>query len=102
MQFGEAKIHGWGNNKQGQLGIYGLNNVHEPKQIPLPDINQSQQEKKDYIINVDCGKRHSSFITKNGQIWVTGNYVPEKPQVVEERKELFDSSELTKDDIKAI
>lgn len=109
-QIGEPKVYGWGNNKQGQLGIYGFNNVHEPKQIPLPEINSNDTlfinggKAKDYIVSIECGKRHSAFITKNGQLWITGNYVQEKVPAnsVTGRKESFDGSELSKDDIKVI
>lgn len=98
-QIGEAKLHGWGTNKQGQLGIYGLNNVQEPKLIPLPELSPD-----DHIVSVDCGKRHSAFITKNGQIWLTGNYIAEKPPA-EDRKEsstAIDASELSREDLRAI
>ena len=78
---GESKIWGWGNNKWGQLGLYGPNNVPEPKIISIPEINEpkiAQDAKKDYIVQVECGKRHSAFITNKGEIWIAGNYVPDK------------------------
>lgn len=71
-QIGEAKLHGWGNNKFGQLALYGMNNVHEPKQIPLPALNSKDElflkggRDKDYIVSVECGKRNTAFITHKG------------------------------------
>jgi hypothetical protein len=52
-QIGESKLYGWGNNKWGQLGIYGANNIPEPKLIPLPDLNPEKSlpgSVKDYIV----------------------------------------------------
>jgi hypothetical protein len=42
---GECKLYGWGNNKWGQLGLYGANNFPEPKQIPLPDLMDKAKQK---------------------------------------------------------
>lgn len=78
---GECKVWGWGNNKWGQLGLYGGNNFPEPKQIPLPDLFETTQLQKDrdYIANIECGKRQSAFITHKGEVWITGNYHTDKP-----------------------
>ena len=78
---GECKVWGWGNNKWGQLGLYGGNNFPEPKQIPLPDLFEASQLQKDrdFIVNIECGKRQSAFITHKGEVWVTGNYHTDKP-----------------------
>jgi len=38
---GECKVWGWGNNKWGQLGLYGGNNFPEPKLVPVPELNEA-------------------------------------------------------------
>jgi hypothetical protein len=112
-QIGTAKIHGWGNNKFGQLGLYGFNNVHEPKVIPLPEINTEEALflsgglDKDHITSIECGKRHSAFITNKGQVWITGNYrvQPAAEQASDsgrKGRESYDASELTQEDRKAL
>jgi alpha-tubulin suppressor-like RCC1 family protein len=73
---GESRVWGWGNNKWGQLGLYGGNNFPEPKLIPIPELLKPGN----YITSVECGKRHSAFITSLGEVYITGNYVPEKIQ----------------------
>ena len=60
-----------------------MNNVPEPKIIPLPEINDAkivQKGHKDYIVSVECGKKHSAFITYKKEVWIAGNYVPDKIQ----------------------
>ena len=60
---GESKLWGWGNNKWGQLGLYGANNYPEPKLIPLPpdftDLPQQllQPKPRDFLVSIECGKR---------------------------------------------
>jgi len=49
-------------------------NALDPKVIPLPEFS----DPKDYIEILECGKRHSAIITHMGELWITGNYKPEK------------------------
>ena len=55
-QIGVSKLWGWGNNKFGQLGIYGPNNIHETKQIPIPNFIEGDtksphaERNRDYIV----------------------------------------------------
>lgn len=66
-------IYGWGVNKFGSLGLVG-GNVPDPKLVPIPDL----ADPKDFITTIECGKRFSSFLTKNGEVWMTGNYIADK------------------------
>jgi hypothetical protein len=77
------------------------------------------------VVKIECGKRNSAFITNKGDLWITGNYVPEKSATaatannsIEEAKsrgraysgsastaakiEPFDPSELSEEDRRAI
>ena len=77
-------IYGWCSNMFGNLGLVG-NSVPDPKLIPIPEM----EDKKDFIVSISCGKRNSAFLTEQGQVWITGNYQPEKlakPKVVEDNK----------------
>lgn len=49
-------------------------NIPSPKEIPLPEF----KDPKDYIVSIECGKRNSAIMTKNGELWVSGNYKPDK------------------------
>lgn len=80
----------------------------------MPELTSADQlflsggRNHDYIVDIECGKRNSAFITHQGQVWITGNYILEKPQGAgaagsgQARKESFDGSELSKEDKKAI
>lgn len=67
------RLYGWGTNTFGQLGLMGAN-VPDPKLIPIPEFS----DPKDYIISLECGKRNSAIISNLGELWITGNYRPEK------------------------
>ena len=64
------KLWGWGNNKNGQLGL--MNNqtfVKAPTQINLPNLMPD-----DTIEKIYCDKTYSILLTKFGNIFITGNY----------------------------
>ena len=64
------KLWGWGNNKNGQLGL--MNNqtfVKIPTQINLPNLMPD-----DTIEKIYCDKTYSILLTKFGNIFITGNY----------------------------
>jgi uncharacterized protein (UPF0248 family) len=64
------KLWGWGNNKNGQLGL--MNNqtfVKTPTQINLPNLMSD-----DTIEKIYCDKTYSILLTKFGNVFITGNY----------------------------
>ena len=64
------KLWGWGNNKNGQLGL--MNNqtfVKVPTQINLPNLMPD-----DTIEKIYCDKSYSILLTKFGNVFITGNY----------------------------
>jgi len=64
------KLWGWGNNKNGQLGL--MNNqtfVKTPTQINLPNLMPD-----DTIEQIYCDKTYSILLTKFGNVFITGNY----------------------------
>lgn len=64
------KLWGWGNNKNGQLGL--MNNqtfVKTPTQINLPNLMPD-----DTIEKIFCDKTYSIILTKFGNVFITGNY----------------------------
>ena len=64
------KLWGWGNNKNGQLGL--MNNqtfIKTPTQINLPNLMPD-----DTIEKIYCDKTYSILLTKFGNIFITGNY----------------------------
>ena len=65
------KLWGWGNNKNGQLGMinYNLNYVKVPTLINLPELQENDSIEKIY-----CGKGYSLLISNFGNIFITGNY----------------------------
>ena len=64
------KLWGWGNNKNGQLGLINYQNfVKVPTQINLPNMMPD-----DTIEKIFCGKTYTVLLTKFGNLFVTGNY----------------------------
>ena len=64
------KLWGWGNNKNGQLGLINYQNfIKVPTQINLPNMIPD-----DTIEKIFCGKSYSVLLTKFGNLFVTGNY----------------------------
>ncbi len=65
------KLWGWGNNKNGQLGMlnYNLNYIKVPSLIPLPEFQDNESVEKIY-----CGKGYSLIISNFGNVFITGNY----------------------------
>ena len=64
------KLWGWGNNKNGQLGLINYQNfIKVPTQINLPNLMPD-----DTIEKIFCGKTYSVLLTKFGNLFVTGNY----------------------------
>ena len=64
------KLWGWGNNKNGQLGLINYQNfIKVPTQINLPNMMPD-----DTIEKIFCGKSYSVLLTKFGNLFVTGNY----------------------------
>lgn len=64
------KLWGWGNNKNGQLGL--MNNqtfVKTPTQINLPNLMPD-----DTIEKIYCDRTYSILLTKFGNVFITGNY----------------------------
>lgn len=49
-------------------------NIPGPKEIPLPDF----KDPSDYVTKIECGKRNSAIITNEGEVWIAGNYKPDK------------------------
>ena len=79
---GEVEVYGWGSNAFGQLGLIGTN-IPTPMRIQIPDIRPTgnilvRRGSADYFVRVECGKRNSAIISKQGQVWVCGNYKPDK------------------------
>jgi hypothetical protein len=65
------KLWGWGNNKNGQLGQtnYEKDYIKSLRKINLPELKEN-----DFIIYIKIVKNYSIFITKFGEIYITGNY----------------------------
>ncbi len=65
------KLWGWGNNKNGQLGQlnYEKDYIKSLRKINLPELKEN-----DFIVFVKIVKNYSIFITKFGEIYITGNY----------------------------
>ena len=65
------KLWGWGNNKNGQLGMinYNLSYVKVPTLINLPEFQDNESIEKIY-----CGKGYSLIISNFGNVFITGNY----------------------------
>ena len=66
----DMKLWGWGNNKNGQLGL--ANNqtfVKYPTLIDLPNMMSD-----DTIEKIFCYKEYSILLTKFGNIFITGKY----------------------------
>eukprot|EP00347_Sterkiella_histriomuscorum_P002508 403367880 len=73
VKIGNQTLYGWGQNSFGQLGLIGAN-YQGPTVIPLPDF----QDSNDYIIQIECGRRNTAILTKEGELWITGNNKIEK------------------------
>ena len=74
LKFGtskDMKLWGWGNNKNGQLGLINYQKfIKIPTQINLPNMIPD-----DTIEKIYCGKTYSILLTKFGNLFVTGNYL---------------------------
>lgn len=70
------KLWGWGSNKNGQLGQMDYNNTYLKNltKINIPDL----KENLDFIVSIKCLKNYSVFLTKFGEIYITGNYSMKK------------------------
>lgn len=67
----KIKLWGWGSNKQGQLGQMDFTSfIKAPVSIPLPEM----KNEFDFIMNVYCGLNYTFFITRYGELYITGNY----------------------------
>ena len=64
------KIWGWGNNKNGNLGILNLKYTKKPIKISAP----SNLEEDDFIMNLICSKEITVFITRKKKIYICGNF----------------------------
>lgn len=74
----KQEILGWGSNNFGQLGQSNISmgsNIAHPKNIPLPEELENMT---DEILDIKCGRRHSIFYTKSGNVYATGNLKAEK------------------------
>jgi len=76
----DMKLWGWGNNKNGQLGINNESFVKNPTAINLPNMLND-----DTIEKIFCSKTYSVLLTKFGNIFMTGNYSI-KDQISHEKK----------------
>jgi len=62
-------LYGWGSNAVGQLASTETT-IKKPKIISLPKF----QSPSDYVVSLASGRRNSAVITRQGEVWVTGNY----------------------------
>ena len=77
----DMKLWGWGNNKNGQLGLMNNENfVKNPTPINLPNMLND-----DTIEKIFCSKTYSILLTKFGNIFITGNYSI-KEQINQDKK----------------
>jgi len=69
-------LWGWGTNKNGQLAQMDYSNTYLKNltKINIPEL----KENMDFIVSIKCLKNYSVFLTKFGEIYITGNYSMKK------------------------
>jgi hypothetical protein len=86
----EMRLWGWGSNRYGQLGQmdYNKDYLKNLTKINIPDL----KEKLDFIVSIKCLKNYSIFLTKFGEIYITGNYSMKKKLEVNSSNNNYNST----------
>ena len=67
----QCQLFGWGNNKNGQLGLMNLNVNYckFPTKINLPNLNEN-----DSVEKIFTGNSYTILLSKMGKVFITGKY----------------------------
>ena len=68
----QCQLFGWGNNKNGQLGLMNLNANYckFPTKINLPNLNEN-----DSVEKIFTGNSYTILLSKLGKVFITGKYL---------------------------